>query len=176
MDIITKQHTSILSESFTNMSAYERHEAECKIYADKFNEILSVINEKGLLFKGHFESFCPYLQYLHFDALRKEDWPNGIAENSVYLRFSLDLRTNTVQCNGCGHIWLSKSDQKKSYLAMCSMKKAIISDGGKWMRKSRYKDAKDLVNKIERFRVQVIEHIEKVTGGYPYKQMLIDIY
>lgn len=101
---------------------------------------------------------------------------NGIAENSIYLRFTLDLKEKTVQCNRCGHIWLSKADQKKSYLAMCSMKQATISDGGKWMRKSRFKNANDLVEKIERFRAQVMEHIEKVTGGYPYKQMLIDIY
>ena len=65
---------------------------------------------------------------------------------------------------------------KKSYLAMCSMKKAHQEIGGKWFRRTKYKSAADLAKKMVTFYDSVKNTMEEVTDGYPYKQMKINIY
>lgn len=65
---------------------------------------------------------------------------------------------------------------KKSYLAMCSMKRAHQAIGGKWFRRTKYKSAADLAKKMVTFYDSVKNTMEEVTDGYPYKQMKINIY
>ena len=110
------------------------------------------------------------------DMLKKEDWPNHIAENSIYIMYEIDMRAKTVEVSRCGSIWLSNEDSKKSYLAMCSMKKAHQAIGGKWFRRTKYKSAADLAKKMVTFYYSVKQTMEEVTDGYPYKQMKINIY
>lgn len=173
---IEKQHSICLTEVFNSREELEMHENECVVYKDEFTEIKKAMMKELLPVRGNFGTFCPHLQFVTLDALRPEDWPNHIAQNSIYLYFKIDLKSKTFEVAQCGHIWLSKHDQDKSYLAMCSMKKAHQHLGGKWLRKSKYKDANDLTAKVKKFYDSVMENMTKATGGYPYKQMLIDIY
>lgn len=176
---ITKQHNSVLSESFGSINAYEAHEKECAKFKNEFESVmsdLSQITPNGCNIRGNFSSFCPHLQYVVFDALKKEDWPHSIAENSIYLRFSINFKVKTFEVDQCGHIWLSDADKSKSHLCMCSIKSAVKAVGGKWMRKNRFHDAKDIASKMAKFYNEVMANVTKATGGYPYKQMLVNIY
>ena len=110
------------------------------------------------------------------DMLKKEDWPNHIADNSIYIMYEIDMRAKTVEVSRNGHIYLSNEDSKKTYFAMCSMKKAHQAIGGKWFRRTKYKSAADLAKKMVAFYNSVKQTMEEVTNGYPYKQMKINIY
>ena len=149
---------------------------ECEIYKAQFEDIVSALNDAGYTTTDKFETFCPKLQYIRMDMLKKEDWPNNIADNSIYIMYEIDMRAKTVEVSKCGSIWLSKEDSKKSYLAMCSMKQAHQAVGGKWFRRTKYKSDADLAKKMVTFYDTVKQTMEKVTDGYPYKQMKINIY
>ncbi len=179
MERFEKQHSIVLTEVFNSRSELDAHEAECSIYRAKFDEIKRIlITERpdGCMFYGTFGSFCPYIQHITFDALKKEDWPHNISDNSIFLRFDIDFKGMTVKCERYGHIYLTSEDQKKSYLAMCSMKKIHEHMGERWMRKSKFKNARDLVAKMNRFYENVMVSVTKATGGYPYKQMIMNVY
>lgn len=146
----------------------------CKEY---WNNIVCELNKKSLPIRSFgFGDLYPEVQYVTLDALRPDDWPNGIAENSVYVTFGIDMAMMTVECASCGHIWLTDEDKRKSYLAMCSIKKAHKAIGKTWMRKSKFKNTEDLAKKIDKFWSSVLETLDEVTGGYPYKEMKINIY
>ena len=38
---------------------------------------------------GKIGGFCPYIIFVRMDALKEEDYPNGISENSVYIDFKI---------------------------------------------------------------------------------------
>lgn len=176
---IEKQHNIAITECFNSRADFEAHEKECEKYKREFKEITTLlITERpdDCFFYGSFGSFCPYLQFITFDALKKEDWPNNISENSIYIRFSINLKEKSFEAKSSGHIWLSDADSKKSYLCMCSMKQAHKALGGKWLRKSKFKSAQDLVAKMNKFYTEVMASVTQATGGYPYKQMLVNIY
>lgn len=148
-------------------------------YKNEFAEIMTAIKSKELKkcnVSGNYTTFCENLQFVKLDGLDEKDWPNGIAENSIFVEFELDLHKNTVEVFRCGHIYLTPNDQKKTYLAMCSMKKAHLANGGKWFRRQSFKDADDLAKKIQKFWLSVFETLNTVTNGYPYKAMTKDIY
>lgn len=178
MEEIIKQHNSVICEVFESQQALDKHESECEKYGNMYNSIKAALKAKmpTTFLYGKFDSFCPYLRFFTLDALFPQDWPNNISANSIYIMFKIDLRTNSVETSTTGHIWLSEADQKKSYLAMCSMKNCHEAMGGKWFRKSKFKTPEQLAEKIEKFWLAVMASVENATGGYPYKQMQIDIY
>lgn len=154
----------------------DAHEIECARYQSEYEKIKVALRARTLPARGQFGSFVPYQQWVRLDALNTTDWPNGIAENSIYISFKIDMKEHKFEVSDCGHIYLSEADQEASYLCMCSMRKAVEAMGGKWMRKSAYKDAEDLAKKVRDFWTQAIECVKQATGGYPYKQMRINIY
>ena len=122
---------------------------------------------------GKIGGFCPYIIFVRMDALKREDWPNGIAENSVFIDFEIDLFNKKVEVHGSGHIWLSPYDKttpKYKYLCMKSMQNVLVDNGGKKFRKQGYKDMKDLANRMQKYYAQVMEAVNDYTDGYPYKQ------
>jgi len=117
--------------------------------------------------------FCPYIIYVRMDALKKEDWPNSIADNSIYIDFEIDLFSKKVSVLSSGSVWLSPYDKttpKYKYLAMKSMQNVLVDNGGKKFRKQAYKDMKDLAKKMQQYYAQVMEAVNDYTDGYPYKQ------
>lgn len=118
-------------------------------------------------------TFCPYLGYFALDALDRKDWPNGIAENSVFLRFRIDNKEHKVELQRGGHIWLSPSDkerEKYKYLCMRGMVDIAEEKGVKKFRKQGYKSIEDLTSKMVSYYTRVLEKVSEYTGGYPYKQ------
>lgn len=176
MEKIVKQHNICLSEVFSSKQALDAHEVECAKYKSEFELIKAAMRLKTLPVRGGFGSFVPYLQHVRLDALNASDYPNGIAENSIYVDIKVDMKEHKFEVSSCGHIWLSDADKKKSYMCMCSMRNAVERMGGKWMRKSKFKDSEDLAKKVRDFWTQAMECVRQATGGYPYKQMIVNIY
>ena len=176
MATFAKQHNSILVEQFNSTEDFCKHESECEIYKTQFEDIVSALNDAGYTTTDKFGTFCPELQYIRMDMLKGEDWPNNIAENSIFIEYKINMDEKTVEVSTCGHIYLSDEDSKKSYLAMCSMKQAHQAIGGKWFRRTKYKSSADLAKKMVAFYNSVKQTMEEVTTGYPYKQMKINIY
>jgi len=117
--------------------------------------------------------FCPYIIFVRLDALKREDWPNNIAENSIYIDFEIDLYNKKVSVFRSGSVWLSPYDKttpKYKYLCMKSMQNVLVDNGGKKFRKQNYKDMKDLAKKMQQYYAQVMEAVNDYTDGYPYKQ------
>ena len=173
---IEKQHNPCLVEVFNSADDFLKHECECEIYKTQFEDIISALNDAGYTTTDKFGTFCPELQYIRMDMLKKEDWPHHIDRNSIFITYEIDMCAKTVEVSTFGHIYLSDEDSKKSHLAMCSMKQAHQAIGGKWMRRSKYKSAADLAKKMVAFYNSVKQTMEEVTNGYPYKQMKINIY
>lgn len=176
MATFAKQHNPCLVEVFNSAEDFCQHECECEIYKAQFEDIVSALKDAGYTATDKFDTFCPELQYIRMDMLKEEDWPNHISDNSIYIMYEIDMRAKTVEVSRSGHIYLSNEDSKKSYLAMCSMKKAHQAIGGKWFRRTKYKSADDLAKKMVAFYNSVKQTMGEVTNGYPYKQMKINIY
>jgi hypothetical protein len=122
---------------------------------------------------GKIGGFCPYIIFVRLDALKREDWPNNIAENSIYIDFEIDLYNKKVSVFRSGSVWLSPYDKtlpQYKYLCMKSMQKVLVDNGGKKFRKQNYKDMKDLAKKMQQYYAQVMEAVNDYTDGYPYKQ------
>lgn len=127
----------------------------------------------GRVLGNFFVGLYAPLQYIRIDALDSKDHPNGIAENSVYLQFSINYDTHKVELHGQGHVYLSKKDlqlPQYKYLAMKSLTKVATDKGGKKFRKSTFKDGKDLAKKLAKYYNDVMKYVTEYTGGYPYKQ------
>ena len=124
--------------------------------------------------EGQFEAFCPHIQYIKMDALEEKDYPNGIAQNSIYLMFKINFIESKVEIHSCGHVWISKEDKEKymkdKYLAMHSMIEITKRNGGKVMRKSKFKDANDAVAKMKKAFTSIMAEVIDYTNGYPYKE------
>lgn len=113
------------------------------------------------------------LQFIRIDALEPKDYPNGIANNSVFLEFAIDFKECKVELHNEGHIYLSPKDlatPKYKYYAMKSMHDVAVDKGFKKFRKSKFKNEKDLANKISTYYNKIMEYVIEYTGGYPYKQ------
>ena len=122
---------------------------------------------------GKIGGFCPYIIFVRLDALKREDWPNNIAENSIYIDFEIDLYNKKVSVFRSGSVWLSPYDKttpKYKYLCMKSMQNVLVDNGGKKFRKQTYKDMNDLAKKMQQYYAQVMEAVNDYTDGYPYKQ------
>lgn len=144
-----------------------------------FEEIVSKLNEVSNAKKiyGTFdERFCPEMQWIRIDALNPENYPHGIADNSIFIEFKFDLAAKKLEVTRTGHIWLSPSDKatdRYKYLAMKSMTCVAEDMGKKKFRKSKFKNAEDAVKKMNDYYNMVMECVEKYTGGYPYKEGII---
>lgn len=111
--------------------------------------------------------------YVRLDSLKEEDWPHGISKNSIYVTFLINVANRKVEVAGCGHIYLSPSDRRTErykYLAMKSMIDVLADYGGRKFRKQPFKTEAELARKMVGFYDNVMEAVEKYTGGYPYKQ------
>lgn len=139
---------------------------------ERFNGISSELRNNKVCERilGKFSSFYPSVQYITLDALKNEDVPNGIEENSIYICFKIDVLNNKIEVNSCGHVWLSREEQTKTNLAMCSLKRIAIARGVKWFRRQSYKDSTDAAAKMNSFYKNVMEKVNEYTQGYPYKQ------
>lgn len=118
-------------------------------------------------------SFCPYMQFVRLDALEEKDYPHNIDINSIYITFKVDYSVNKVEVHSCGHVYLSKKDKESErykYFAMKSMQDILVDNGGKKFRKCKFKDAKDLCEKMLNYFNTVMVEVEKYTEGYPYKE------
>lgn len=143
-------------------------------FAEVMNLLQSASDSTYKAVYGSFQTFCAWTQYITLDALNKQDWPNGIKQNSVFVTFKIDLASKKAEINRTGHVWISKQDKelysRDSYLAMHSMAEITKRNGGKVMRKSTYKDAKDLAKRIVNAFEGIMEQVIDYTGGYPYKE------
>lgn len=145
---------------------------------EEFNNIISALKNANISrcegVYGRFTEFCPYIQFVKLDALKREDWENNIAENSVYVTFKIDLLKKKVEIHSCGHVWISKADKETYpmdyYMAMHSLTKICKRNGVKPMRKSSYKSVDNLVEKIIKAYETIMEQVADYTGGYPYKE------
>lgn len=163
------------------MKIYDFTESEKNSFKNEFNNIIATAKEKSsaVQIKGKYVGFCPYLQYITFDALKTEDYPNGIERNSAYVCFEVDLCNKKVSLHSTGSVWLSPKDKAEDspyrYYAMRSMMDIAFKDYGvKKFRKQGYKTADDLYKKMETYFKAVMDAITKYTGGYPYKQGIAD--
>lgn len=146
-------------------------------WKEEFEEVMNILkNSNNALvktFNGRF-NIATWSQYITLDALNREDWPNGIDRNSIYLIFKIDQITKKVEIHSAGHIWISPQDKelysRDRYLAMHSMLNVTKRNGGKVMRKSTYKSAQDLADKILKAFDNIMEQVIDYTGGYPYKE------
>ena len=116
------------------------------------------------------------VEFLTIHYIRKEDYPNNISQNSIYLQFRINYKESTVCCPSNGHIWLTNADQRKSYLAMTSIKNLAKYDNEKWFRTQRFKSIDDLARKISDFYFTIFGILSAHTTGYPYKHMATNIY
>lgn len=147
-----------------------------KTFATEFNNLVSIAKAQTTAnhISASFSDFCPYLQFITFDALDPKDYPNGIDKNSVFITFQINYQTKKVELHSFGHCWLSPKDKqhpKYKYYAMRSMVDIAKEDYNvAKFRKQTFKDEKDLFNRMEKYYKAVMTAIKAYTGGYPYKE------
>lgn len=173
-----------MANSKVNISEWEKslmakNDDILNAWKNEFAEVINLLQSasNNITYKavyGTFSTFCPWTQYITLDALNKEDWPNGIKNNSIFVTFEIDLASKKVEINSCGNVWISKQDKelytRDSYLAMHTMTEITRRNGGKVMRKSTYKDAKNLAKRIINAFEGIMEQVIDYTSGYPYKE------
>ena len=173
-----------MANSKVNISEWEKtlmakNDDILNAWKNEFAEVINLLQSasNNITYKavyGSFQTFCPWTQYITLDALNKEDWPNGIKNNSIFVTFEIDLASKKVEINSCGNVWISKQDKElyenDKYLAMHTMTEITKRNGGKVMRKSTYKDAKNLANRIINAFERIMEQVIDYTSGYPYKE------
>lgn len=143
---------------------------------DKFilsiNEIYKAIENKKFIKQTFIKKgWNNNIYYITFEALKSADYPNGIKENGIYICFQIDTNLNKVERHSNGHVWLNTQDKLREiykYYAMRSIIDIAEEEGIKKFRKCKYKDNKDLFDKIYRYFNDVMEKVNNYTGGYPY--------
>ena len=158
-----KQYITTMSYTNEQISAFQS-EFNATIAALK-----GMVNDRVL---GRFSVgiYAP-LQFIKIDALDPKDYPNNIADNSVFLQFSINYEERKVELRNVGHVYLSPRDlttPKYKYLAMKGVHNVAEDKGVKKFRKSKFKDANDLAKKIATYYNKVMECVTEYTGGYPY--------
>lgn len=80
--------------------------------------------------------------YMTLDFLPKSQHFNGIAENSIYLRFAYNIDDSSLEFRSSGHLDLTDKDRegKYKYFALKSFTAPYIDNGGKKFRKTRLDD------------------------------------
>lgn len=163
----------ILSDNEKYNKCANNYELASSLKAD-YTEIYTKLRDNLPKYADHilgaFSSFCPFLQHITIEALKPEDLPNNISQNGIFISFKIDLMNHTIEVGDSGHIYLSREEQKATYLAMTNIKKLCKARKVKWHRKYTYKSIEDLIKHITAFYERVMECVEEYTGGYPYKQ------
>lgn len=152
-------------------------------YFNTFNEVVALLNKAaekesncirqvkanynvGFLYSHH--------QFIKLDALDPSDYPNGIAENSIFVKFEIDFAAQKFEAVGCGHIRISDADREAysryKYLACHTMRNVVKCNGVSWPRKQKYKDAQDLAKRILKAYTTIMREVSDYTGGYPYSK------
>ena len=162
------------AQVFSSQEALTNHEIEIVKYRKDWDEIRVELLLNGLTLGGRFMEFCPYIQHFTLWFTKKEDIP-AISENGMYLKFTVNMKEQRLEVSQTGGIELTPDDKKKSYLYGCGLKEVHTHLDKKWMRKSRYKTAKDCADKMTNFFNDCLNTLEQATEGYPYKRMKINI-
>lgn len=146
----------------------------------EFNNLVALAKEQttanhiSAKFNG---AWCPYIQYITFDALDPQDYPNGIDANSIYLTFEVNYKTQKVELHSFGHTYISPKDKKHpkfKYYAMRGICEIAKTDYGvNKFRKQAFKNTTDLYNRMEKYYKAVMEALKIYTGSYPYKEGII---
>lgn len=150
-------------------------EEQIATFAKEFNETKDTLKElvSDRVIGNFIKAWGSDLQFIRIDALNTEDYPNGIAENSIYIQFAINYATHKVELHGSGHVYLSPKDlqlPQYKYLAMKSVVNVGVDKGIKKFRKSKFKDGKDLAKKLATYYNSVMECVNEYTGGYLYKK------
>lgn len=118
-----------------------------------FEEIVSNINPSNrvTVTAKYEQGFCPHIQFIRMEYLKKEELPYGYAENGQYLQFTVDLENKSIWLHISGHVDLNKRD-RQSEVYKCYAKRNIVSIAKEYgvpkFRKSRFKTGKDIAKKI----------------------------
>ena len=152
------------------------NDTQIAAFRKEFNEFLNIAKEKStaVAIHGTFRenTFFPNLQNVRFDALKEEDYPYHIKENSVFLTFTIDYDSKKVELMRGGHLRLSKEDKesdKYKYLAMRGMIEIAKTDYNiPRFRKQTFKSPSDLFNRIESYFRAVMDAVTQYAGSYPY--------
>jgi hypothetical protein len=154
-------------------------------YEEFFNKVknllLAKVDDKSIPYAKHVYGrfsnsfYCPCLQFLTLDALESSEWTNGIRDNSVYVRFSIDMQTKKLEVHTCGHVWISDADKKAyvrdSYLAMHSVCEIAKRNGVKCIRKQSFKTEEECAEKIAKVYNAIMEQVvDYCDGVYPYEK------
>lgn len=129
---------------------------------------------KSGLVKSIYKRIGTQSMYVTYDMLDKKDWPGGMFRNSIYIQFELDLIRKKVSYKIGGNVYLSDEDRRGEYHAYAMRSMFDIGEeygNTKKFRKSTYKNADDVVNKMDKYVKGVMDGVIKYTDGkYPYKQ------
>lgn len=147
------------------------------LFKENYETIKKMFEDAGVYVVGNFRKgfggdFSS--QYMRVSLLDEADCP-AIWQNGQYLMFDIDFKMKTVELHSFGHIYLTKADQKKSYMTMCGYKQIFKYKGIPFFRKTKFKSAEDCYNKLKKFYDTTESILKEVTDGYPYKEMKIDI-
>ena len=143
---------------------------------EKVAELIGDLNNEFISATSYGKNNDVMIEYLTIHYIHKEDYPNNIPQNSIYLQFRINYKESTVCCPSNGHIWLTDIDQRKSYLAMTSIKNLAKYDNEKWFRTQHFKSIDDLARRISDFYFTIFGILSAHTTGYPYKHMATNIY
>lgn len=165
----------IAVEHFSSVEEAAQARQDITDYHQDWVAIMEQLKAVGLNVRANFWTFCPERQRVWLSFLEDKDEPK-IPENGIYVTFTVDMKTQTVEARNWGCIDLTDADRRKSYLYMCGIDKAVKAAGGKWFRKQRYTSKEQLADKILKFHDAVKAALDKTTTGYPYKQMAVNIY
>lgn len=121
-------------------------------------------------------SFCPNVQFVDFIFVDEKDYPNHILDNAFRVMIKFDFDSMSMEIFKSPHLWLTREDQDKTYLAMASLKTIMKSQGSKYMRKTKFKDSGDAGRKLNKFFFEMFNTILTVTDGYPYNELNTNIY
>lgn len=153
------------------------NDTQITAFKEEFDNFLNIAKEKStaVAINGTFRtSCCPNIQNVTFDALKEEDYPNHIKENSVFLTFSIDYESKKVELMRGGHIRISKEDKandKYKYLVMRGMIEIAKTNYNiPRFRKQTFKSPSDLFNRIESYFRAVMGAVTQYVGSYPYSK------
>lgn len=150
-------------------------------YFNEYNEIIKAIednakNAKALkqIIRKDAYYISPETQFIRLDALEEKDYPSGLDRNSIYVCFRIDMDEKSVQIHSAGSVWISEADKERyegdRYMAMHPMLAITKRNGGKVMRKQRYKDSTDLAKKVIKAYNDIMAQVLDYTNFvYPYK-------
>lgn len=139
------------------------------------NELYNKLNIKPEYIKVQYVNTSIFKDYLFIDVnYNKEcDYPHNQLLNAIMFKFdNIDNKMNLLWFPHCNLSPYDKANEYKHY-AMRSVK-----DLGKEckvnFRKFDMKDEKNIVEKLAKYLNSIMEVIQVYTGGYPYKDGILE--